>query len=489
MLKILKYRLIIVINLLLAGFVLKASSPINPIPGGINNVTLTIHLRGVYESKISLMTTIGGNQLIKDILVKDGIKDGDSTIMIVPAEYLPGEFVLRFDYKEDMTSTPYPAEKSFIINQQDLELWVQPIFCNNPDSTWFQDDEKENKALEKFAKENMHQKEILGLLQNFLLNYDDPESKFYAEGITEYEKRREAHNKWISSQVKADRKLFVATLYNFQYVTEISWKGTPPERMHSFRDHFFDNIDFSDSLLVRTRDLKSWMDQYVNLFGEEATTNALRDSLFTLAGRTAIEKAKTGHPVVYGWMVDYFYKGYESFAIQAGIAMLAPYLDDPNCLTTKRQAILKRLEGMKTLHAGTIAPDFTYTDAAGVPTGFHEYTGTEKYKLVLFWSADCPHCYELVNKLYNWWKKDENRSRLAIFALSLDETDTEITEYRKAVPLLQGWNHVLTEGGVNSKEANSYYILATPVMILVDATTNQIVSMPESVEQLESSMK
>lgn len=486
MFNLLKYRFLnfgIIMILMIVRFPLQAFS------AEVHPVKLTIHLRGVYESKISLMTTIGGNQLIKEILVKDNVKDGDTADFMVPVEYLPGEFVLRFDYKENYTSTPYPAEKYFIINQQDLELWVQPIYSNNADSTWFQKDEQENSALEKFGKENAKQKEVLGMLQNFLLNYDEPGSEFYREGIAEYEKRRKEHNNWITSQIKADRKLFVATLYNYQYVTEILWQGTPLERMHSFRDHYFDMIDLNDSLLTRTRDLKSWMDQYVNLFGEEATTNALRDSLFTLAGKSAIEKAKTGHPMVYGWMVDYFYKGYESFGIPAGIAMLAPYLDDPRCLTTKRQAILKRLEGMKTLLPGTIAPEFTYTDHSGVQSSFQAYPGPEKYKLVLFWSADCPHCHDLVVKLYNWWKIAANRQRLAVFALSLDDTDTELAEYRKAVPLLDGWNHVLTKGGVNSLEANLYFILATPVMIVVDSKTNRIVSMPESVEQLEMDLK
>ena len=120
-------------------------------------------------------------------------------------------------------------------------------------------------------------------------------------------------------------------------------------------------------------------------------------------GKAAIEKAKTGHPKVYGWMVDYFYKGYESFNIEPGIAMLAPYLDDPNCLTSKKQAIMKRLEGMKTLLPGTIAPDFSFTDDSGNSVNLQGYKTGTPYKLVLFWSADCPHCMELVNKLYTWW--------------------------------------------------------------------------------------
>ena len=480
------------IKLLLIGLLILFFNVLTPLwafPSGIREVYLTIHLRGVYESKISLMTTIGGNQLIETILTKEAVKNGETASLIVPVEYLPGEFVLRFDYKEQVTSTPYPSEKNFVINQQDLELWVHPMYSNNADSTWFQEDETENSTMNSFMKENYSQKEQLGLLQNFLMNYDDTESDFYQIGIAEYEKRRITHNKWISEQLKENRDLFVASLFNFQFVPEIMWKGSESDRRQSFRSHYFDNINFNDSLLIRTRDLKSWMDQYVNLYGEEATTNELRDSLFTLAGKTAIEKAKTGHPAVYGWMVDYFYKGYVSFNIEPGIAMLAPYLDDPNCLTTKRQAILKRLEGMKTLLPGTIAPDFSFADDAGNAVNFHAYQTTTPYKLVLFWSADCPHCMELVNKLYSWWLQPGNKKQLAVLAVSLDETETEVAEYKSAIKLLPGWKHILTTGGVNSPEANSYFILATPVMVLVNSLTNEIVSMPETIEKLEAALK
>ena len=44
---------------------------------------------------------------------------------------------------------------------------VNPMYCNNNDSTYFQKDEKENTVLAYFNKENNKQKEKLGLLQNF----------------------------------------------------------------------------------------------------------------------------------------------------------------------------------------------------------------------------------------------------------------------------------------------------------------------------------
>lgn len=447
------------------------------------DVTITIHLRGVYESKISLLPLTGPNAL-KTVLSVEGIKNKGIATLAFPDENIPGEFVLRFDYKENILTTPYPSEKRIVANDQDLELWVHPVYCNNTDSTWFQKDEKENTAYLKFLKENARQKEILGLLQNFLLNYDDPRSSFYSEGISEYEKRRKAFNSWISQQMKLFKSLYVSNLFGFQYIPGIRWEGTEAERKQSLRDNYFEEADFSRPLMVKTSGMKEWMDNYVNLFGELATSIPIRDSLFTLAGKTAIEKARKGDPLVYGWMVDYFFDGYESFNITKGIKMLQPYLDDPECLTSKRLEINKRLKGMETLVPEIRAPNITMRDAANNEFDLNAYRTNEKYILLLFWSADCSHCKEMVGQLYPWSQQTEVLQKLDIIAISMDETDTEVQAWKQKFPELTGWIHLRAEEGLRSKVANDYFILSVPVMILLDAKTKEIIALPETLEQL-----
>lgn len=156
-----------------------------------DTVDLTIHLRSVAESKISLLSLSDRGTYVS-IIEMPGIKNGETTRLSVPGKSLPGEFVLRFDYKEKESSTPYPSEKHIFINNQDLELWVNPIYCNNADSTYFQTNERENSAFVRFSNKNAKQKEQLGLLQNFMMNYDDAKSKFYQQGIIEYEQNDKA---------------------------------------------------------------------------------------------------------------------------------------------------------------------------------------------------------------------------------------------------------------------------------------------------------
>jgi len=58
---------------------------------------IAIHLRGVYESKINLIS-ISGTKPSKSIAVAQGIINGETAIIQVSKEILPGESVFRFDY-------------------------------------------------------------------------------------------------------------------------------------------------------------------------------------------------------------------------------------------------------------------------------------------------------------------------------------------------------------------------------------------------------
>ncbi len=453
-----------------------------------HDVTLTLHLRGVYESKISILAlTI--SKTFKPIVEVPGIKDGETTKITIPKDKLPGEFVIRFDYKENESSTPYPSEKNIFAYQQNLELWVSPKYCNNGDSTRFQPGELENTTFVQFSKENGKQKEKIGLLQNFLMNYDDTESKFYQQGIKEYEQRRLIYNRWLTSQAEKDRALFVSNLYQFQYIPQISLKGNETDRIHSLIDHYFDGMNFKDPLLIKTAELNKWMDNYVNLYGQLSTTTALRDSLFPLAGKTAIEKAKQGHPMVYGWMVDYFFRGYESNGITAGMKILEPYTNDPTCLTSKRQEIERRLKGMETLVPGTKAPDISLSDLEGNKFGLSKFTTQAKYTLLIFWSAGCSHCVETVDALFPWQQQPEMKEKISVVAISLDETESEVTLWNQKVKGLNGWKHLRAAEGVRSKVAYDYFVLATPVMVLLDSKTMEIIALPNTLNELLKSVQ
>jgi thiol-disulfide isomerase/thioredoxin len=430
------------------------------------------------------LLSLNKSYLFKPVYELPPIFNGETTFIKIAPEHLPGEFVLRFDYFETEKSSVYPSEKSFVINNQNLELWVSPKYCNNADSTYFQQNETENKTINRFRQTNAKMKEQLGLLQSLLMNYDAPESKYYQSTIQEYEQRRKTYNNWIDSSYKADRELFVSSLYRFEKVPKIVFRGSETDRIKGIIAHYFDEIDFDNPIIIRSSKIFEFMNNYVNLTGQLCTTVELRDSLIPAAAVVAIETARKGNPIIYGWMVDYFYRGFETNAIDAGIKVLKPYIDDPKCLTSKKIEIEKRLEGMKTIMPGIKAPEISMPDESGGNFSLNAFKTDKKYILLVFWSADCSHCVETVQSIFPWSQNTDIANKLSVVAVSLDETSTEIAKWDQKHKELTNWLHLRAIEGIRSKAAADYFILATPVMVLMDAQSKTIRSMPVTSKEL-----
>ena len=450
-----------------------------------NQRRLTVHLQGVFEAKVSLIPFEGLKAVYSEPVgeVSD-VKNGETAAIEVPAQYLPGEFVLRIDYRVKEADNPYPAERIIYINKQDVELAVNPPYINNDQKTKFNKGEKENTAYSAFMEKNSKKRMPIDLLRQFLLSYDRPKSKLYRQGVKEFERRRVEYNTWLDNQARAHRELYVSSLFQFQHIPAIEWKGNESEHISQVLKNYFEGIDFSDPSIIRLRELHRFMDGYMKLYGMQVTTEELRDSLFVQAGRLACKKASQGHPKVYGWMVDYFYTGYETYDIKDGMTMLREHINNPNCLTSKKQQIIKRLEGMHKLVPGALSPDFAGSDNEGNNFEFHKWRGKARYKLLLFWSTGCESCQRLVKELTQWHNESANKEKIDIIAVSLDETKVEVQKWESVIVGLSEWKHLRPKEGVNSPVANDYAILSTPVMFLIESEGNTIVSVPDNFNQL-----
>lgn len=449
---------------------------------GVDERRLTVHLEEVFNAKVSL-TPFTGLKAINPIAEVPEVKKGEATVIKIPAEYLPGQFVLRLDYRAKESDQQYPAERIIFINNQDIEIFINPPYINS-EKTKFNANERENTAYAAFMKENSAKRMALDLLRQFLLSYDRPKSKFYTQAVNEFQERRLEYNTWLKNQAKEYRKLYISSLFQFQYIPAADWSGSEKDRLNQILKNYFEGIDFSDPIIIRTRELAKFMDDYMRMHGMQAKTEEQRDSLFAQAGSVACEEASKGHPKVYGWIVDFFYTGYETYNIDKGMAILKKHIDNPNCLTAKKQQILKRLDGMAKLVPGSLSPDFVISEKDGNNFQFHKWKGKAKYKLLLFWAAGCVSCHELIDGLKQWYNEPVNKEKLDIVAVGLDETQPDVQKWETAIVGLSEWKHLQAKEGVNSPVARDYAILSTPVMFLVESENNIIVSVPGSLEQL-----
>ncbi len=165
---------------------------------------------------------------------------------------------------------------------------------------------------------------------------------------------------------------------------------------------------------------------------------------------------------------------------------LEPYLNDPNCLTSKRKEIERRLTGMESLVKGSPAPDIELHDPLGKQFSLYNSSFSSPYLLLLFWSAGCRHCKVVIEALYPWQQDPPITNQLSVVAISLDETESEIEAWQNARKNYSRWTHLLAGEGVRSKVASDYYILSTPQMILLDAGTKKIIALPDDLPALKA---
>ena len=83
----------------------------------------------------------------------------------------------------------------------------------------------------------------------------------------------------------------------------------------------------------------------------------------------------------------------------------------------------------------------------------------------------------------------EVKQKISVVGLSLDETETEVKAWEQKIKGLPGWKHLRAPDGVRSKVASDYFVLATPVMILIDAKTKEILALPSTFQELKTALK
>ena len=167
--------------------------------------------------------------------------------------------------------------------------------------------------------------------------------------------------------------------------------------------------------------MNEFMSAYLGLFQPYYTSEEMRDSMIAYAARMACEKASYGHPKMYGWMVDYFYTGFETYNIVPGLKMLQQHVNNPRCLTSRKREITTRLEGMKRMKPGIQAPNVTVKDTADRTRVINFSRGKMDFHLLVFYDSDCGHCSRLLEELQQWYKMPENSAWMDIYSVSLDE--------------------------------------------------------------------
>ena len=129
-------------------------------------------------------------------------------------------------------------------------------------------------------------------------------------------------------------------------------------------------------------------------------------------------------------------------------------------------AYYNRLQDLKKIAIGKIAPDFTQTDTAGNNVSLHDFRG--RYVLIDFWASWCKPCRHENPAVVRAFNEYKNKG-FTIVSVSLDAPGAK-EKWLKAIhdDGLTGWTHVSDLNFWSNEVAKLYSIQSIPMNFLLD---------------------
>jgi len=332
----------------------------------------------------------------------------------VPDKYLSGMYRFRLD-KERFIDIIYNFENiSFRTTYNEL---IDSLFFT--EST-------ENQVYFDYLKQRnqtSYKKELLDPLIS-LYPTDDP---FYEQIVVKSETLEVVFEQFVTELISNNSKLFVSRIVKMDHPAALPASLAEQSKNDFMKLHFFDNMDFGDTAMLRTNIISGKLLQYLSLYQNNRMTKEQLEIEFIKAVQIIMTKTRE-YPEVYQYSMNYLIGGFESYGFEKVITYIADNINlEETCVDDERKALLeKKVESLKKYAVGKQIPDFAVTSLAGEKITLS--TAGSEYLLVVFWATWCPHCSSLLPELTKIYFP-ESKSKLQIVAVSLDDQQSDLEEF------------------------------------------------------------
>jgi len=249
-----------------------------------------------------------------------------------------------------------------------------------------------------------------------------------------------------------------------------------------YKQHFFDQVDFTDDRLLRTPIFQGKLDQYL-----EKLVVQIPDSI-TKEADMLVSKAK-GNKEMFKFLVFYITSTYETSKI---MGMDAVFVHMVNKYYTYEQAtwmdstalykIQDRARILKPILIGQQCMPLNLEDTLGK---FHSlYALDSKYTILFFWDPDCSHCQKSLPKLIETYDKLKPKG-VEIFAVC---TEVEVDKWKKYIREKNlKWINV-GDPHLHNNFRHDFDISSTPQIFILDKG-KKIIAKKLDVNQIEDFME
>lgn len=246
-----------------------------------------------------------------------------------------------------------------------------------------------------------------------------------------------------------------------------------------YKNHYWNNIDFSDSRLLRTTLIENRINTYFTKIVPNSIDSIIKES------EILIEKSKA-NPDVYRFVLNKMISNFEAtgkwsndniFVALAGKYYLSgqtPWAD-----STFIQQLAFRVNMMTPTLLGKKIPSTIFSTIDEKP--FVIDTIPAKITLLLFWSNDCEHCQEYIPELYKLYEQYKDKG-LSIVAITATNNFDEWRQYIKDNNYKE-WINAYFKGSY-VQLLNLYNVYMTPRIFVLD-TNKTIIQKDLEIESLK----
>ena len=407
---------------------------------------------------------------------------GQTALFDLSAYPLPGEYLIRYDYVVQEGDHPYPSEQYLIIGREGLSIRLNPMFPMTTDSVAIKSDGGELTAWMTFQSGQQQRRSPVLSMRQWLMSETPSGKAYYRKSLREYERRRNQYNAWVRSAMQTQGDRFGKRLMQFSLVPAQSFR-TLGQSISAVE--FLSELDLQDTLLLNTRGFVDYLQSFIRLALEGALPGQDRDSVMTIATTELLEATSVGHPRVYGAVADQLFSLFTRIGFDEGISVLGTHVSKPGCQSTKRDAISRKLAAMGRLQIGTPLFDIDIPCIDGRSRSLSALVAAKPRSLILFWSAGCQHCLDLIEGMKMRLSGFDLTSILQVIAISIDDAVFYQQRWMELARTLPDWHHGLCEDGPKSTLARAFGVLATPSMFLIDRDGFRLKGMPADLEALQ----
>jgi thiol-disulfide isomerase/thioredoxin len=231
---------------------------------------------------------------------------------------------------------------------------------------------------------------------------------------------------------------------------------------HYFKEHYFDNVDFSDNRLLRTPIFGAKMQKYV-----QDLTAQMPDSIMKTADYI-VEKSRADSEM-FKYCVWWFTYTYETSKImgmdEVFVHMVEKYYMTGQAYWMDSAQLVKITDRARKIAPniiGNVAPELALKDSSGKWQILSKVPA--KYTILVFWDPDCGHCQKELPKLKEAYDKWRDKG-VKVYAVDIEVDEAKWKKFIREKNL--DWINV-NDAAHQSNFRQLYDVYSTPVIYILD---------------------